>query len=62
MALQHAKPGQAIHPGQFVLLAGRVGHAVRALEDASLLLTLQTARGLVGRRIIHLTSCRSRAH
>ena len=30
-----------LHPGQLVLLPGQVRHAVRALADTSLLLTLQ---------------------
>jgi quercetin dioxygenase-like cupin family protein len=37
-----------LHAGQMVLLAAQEQHAVRALEDASLLLTVQLPAGLPG--------------
>ena len=37
-----------LHPGQLVLLPAQVRHAVRALADTSLLLTLQLPAGAPG--------------
>lgn len=48
VAVDVGKHSHELRPGQIVLLSARVLHAVRALEDSSLLLTVQTPPGQPG--------------